>query len=68
VKVNLGLRLNLIPGLNFLLIYALSAALKDDVASRFSTLLSDVFPTALANAVVNLIDIIGESRNIARFY
>ncbi len=46
---------------------SLATALKSDVASRFSTLSGDVFPTALANAVVNLIDIVGESRNIARF-
>ena len=46
---------------------SLATALKSDAALRFSTLSGDVFSTALANAVVNLIDIIGESRNIARF-
>jgi len=47
----------------------LSVALKDDVASRFSTVSGDgdSFSVALANAVVNLIDIVGESRNVARF-
>ncbi|WP_413167695.1 HNH endonuclease domain-containing protein [Capilliphycus salinus ALCB114379] len=46
---------------------SLKTALKSDAALRFSTLSGEVFSTALANAVVNLIDIVGESRNIARF-
>ena len=47
----------------------LSIALREDVAVRFSTVSPGTasFPLALANSVVNLIDIVAESRNLARF-
>ncbi|SRR5579883_635947 len=48
---------------------SLSVALQEDVAIRFATVLSDTssFPLVLTAAVVDLIDIIAESRNLARF-
>lgn len=48
---------------------SLAKILQEDVAVRFSTISpnTDSFPLALANAVVNLIDIVAESRNLARF-
>lgn len=48
---------------------SLAIALKSDAALRFSTVSDDggLFSVSLANAVINLIDIVGESHNIARF-
>lgn len=48
---------------------SLSLALKEDVAVRFSTVFSDTasFPAVLSTAVVDLINIFAESRNLARF-
>jgi len=48
---------------------SLSLALKEDVAVRFSTVFSDTvsFPGVLSTAVVDLINIFAESRNLARF-
>jgi hypothetical protein len=48
---------------------ALSLALQEDVAVRFSTVSFDPtsFPLSLASAVIDLIDIVSESRNLARF-
>ena len=48
---------------------ALSLALQEDVAVRFSTVSCDPtsFPLSLASAVIDLIDIVAESRNLARF-
>lgn len=47
----------------------LLVALQEDVAVRFLTVSSraDSFPTALSVAVVDLINIVAESRNLARF-
>lgn len=47
----------------------LSVALQEDVAIRFSTVSNNTatFPRSLSMAVVNLIDIVAESRNLARF-
>jgi hypothetical protein len=44
-------------------------ALKEDVEVRFSTVSPSTvsLPLALASAVVDLIDIVAESRNLARF-
>ncbi|MBC1221182.1 hypothetical protein GNF10_26940 [Nostoc sp. UCD121] len=48
---------------------SLSLALKEDVAVRFSTVFGDTasFPGVLSTAVVDLINIFAESRNLARF-
>jgi len=48
---------------------SLFVALQEDVGVRFSTISSSTvsFPLAIANAVVDLIDIVAESRNLARF-
>jgi len=45
----------------------LSVALLEDVAVRFSTVSGNVTPKTLAVAVVDFINIIAESRNLARF-
>lgn len=47
----------------------LSLALKEDVAVRFSSVFGDAacFPGLLSAAVVDLIDVFAESRNLARF-
>lgn len=54
---------------NYISSGSLSLALKEDVAVRFSTVFGDpaYFPIALSSAVVDLIDIFAESRNLARF-
>lgn len=48
---------------------SLSVALKEDVAVRFSSVFGDTtcFPGVLSAAVVDLIDVFAESRNLARF-
>ncbi|BDI21001.1 hypothetical protein ANSO36C_68030 (plasmid) [Nostoc cf. commune SO-36] len=48
---------------------SLSLALKEDVAVRFYTVFDDTasFPGVLSTAVVDLINIFAESRNLARF-
>lgn len=47
----------------------LSLALQEGVAIRFSTVFGDTtsFPGVLSAAVVDLIDVFAESRNLARF-
>ncbi|MFN6561251.1 MAG: HNH endonuclease domain-containing protein [Nostoc sp. ChiSLP01] len=54
---------------NYIKSTSLSLALKEDVAVRFSTVFSDTasFPGVLSTAVVDLINIFAESRNLARF-
>ncbi len=54
---------------NYIKSTSLSLALKEDVAVRFSTVFSDTasFPSVLSTAVVDLINIFAESRNLARF-
>ena len=48
---------------------ALSRALREDVGVRFFSVQPDAinFPTVVAGAVVDLIDLVAESRNLARF-
>ncbi len=46
---------------------SLSVALLEDVAVRFLTVSGNVTPGALAVAVVDFINIVAESRNLARF-
>ncbi|BAY42316.1 hypothetical protein NIES2111_67390 (plasmid) [Nostoc sp. NIES-2111] len=48
---------------------SLSVALKEDVAVRFSSVFGDTpcFPGVLSAAVVDLIDVFAQSRNLARF-
>ncbi|BAB77475.1 HNH endonuclease domain-containing protein (plasmid) [Anabaena sp. FACHB-709] len=48
---------------------SLSLALQEDVAVRFATIFGDTacFPGVLSAAVVDLIDVFAESRNLARF-
>lgn len=48
---------------------SLSLALQEDVAVRFSSVFGDAacFPGVLSAAVVDLIDVFAESRNLARF-
>ncbi len=45
----------------------LLTALREDVAVRFSTVSPDATPGVLSFAVVNFINIVAESRNLARF-
>jgi hypothetical protein len=54
---------------NYITSVSLSLALKEDVAIRFCTVFSDTasFPSVLSTAVVDLINIFAESRNLARF-
>lgn len=54
---------------NYITSTSLSLALKEDVAVRFSTVFGDTasFPGVLSTAVVDLINIFAESRNLARF-
>ncbi|MBW4429830.1 MAG: hypothetical protein KME50_37155 [Nostoc desertorum CM1-VF14] len=54
---------------NYITSVSLSLALKEDVAIRFCTVFSDTasFPGVLSTAVVDLINIFAESRNLARF-
>ncbi len=46
---------------------SLSIALREDIVIRFSTVSSNVTPGLLAVAVVDFINIVAESRNLARF-
>lgn len=47
---------------------SLRLALHEDVSARFSNIsVNDNFPVLLANAVIKLINIVAESRNVARF-
>jgi HNH endonuclease len=46
---------------------SLSVALREDVIIRFSTVSGNVTPGVLAVAVVDFINIVAESRNLARF-